>query len=153
MASESVHRRTALSWLAAFDTMDVDKSMSLRSPTCIHHFCPSTLNLGKKNNDEFRAHFETLVPVVERFPVTPVKVFEGGNIVTVHAISEAKFHKEAMDGNPDDWQYHGEYMFVFEMNADGTKIESVLEFLDSAKVMALAPLQERARKNLAARGK
>jgi ketosteroid isomerase-like protein len=149
----SLQRRTALSFLAAFENMDVERSMSLRAPNCIHHFCPSTLGLGTKNKDEFRAHFETLVPVVERFPVTPVKVFEGGNVVTVHAVSDAKFRKEAMDGNPDDWQYHGEYVFVFEMSADGTKIESVLEFLDSAKVIALAPLQERARENLAARGK
>lgn len=148
----STQRRTALAFIAAFENMDVDASIAVRSPRCTHQILPTSLGIGTKNNEDFRKHLTGLMPLIDKFPVTPIDILESGNIVTIRATSEARFRPAIMDGHPDDWQYHGEYLFVFQMNEAGDKIDRILEFLDSTKVVDLRTLQQRARVNLAAQG-
>jgi hypothetical protein len=91
--------------------------------------------------------------------VRPKDVFINptGNQVTVWADSETWFHDDVKDQDKDDnsipaeqWLYHGEYIFIFDMDDSGTKITRVFEFLDSKGTDQLRALLKKARQNKAA---
>lgn len=72
--------------------------------------------------------------------------------MTIWATSNATFREEAKDEDSGlDWSYHGEYIFILILNQTGDKIERIIEFLDSQKVVEVRVLIERARRNVAAR--
>jgi hypothetical protein len=50
--------------------------------------------------------------------------------VVIRATSVANFHNELKDDGilPEEWAYHGEYIFMFEMDATGRKITRIIEF-------------------------
>ena len=100
-------------------------------------------------NEQFRAHCDGLKKFVIGIPVTPKEIFEhpSSNQVTVWATSETIFRDEVIDDQVE-WSYLGEYIFVFTLNEQGDKIERIVEFLDSNKVVAAKTLLERAQTNL-----
>lgn len=143
----STHVETALSMLKTFANFDIDASVALRTSTCKHTMAPASLGFPVMDNDMFRKHIAGLSRTVIGIPVTPVRIFDGGKVVTIHATSEIVFRPEATDSEVD-WSYHGEYVFVFEMNEAGDRVESIVEFLDSAAVQKALLLLERGATNL-----
>lgn len=75
---------------------------------------------------------------------------ESSNSVTVWATSRTIFREDAKDTSIANWDYEGEYIFLFTFDASGEKIVRTIEFLDS-KVTAdgLMVLMKRARENRA----
>lgn len=56
---------------------------------------------------------------------------EAGRQVTIWCDGEATFHDEVKDSglSEKEWTYQGEYIFIFDMDESGEKIESVVEIL------------------------
>ncbi|KAK5958729.1 hypothetical protein OHC33_000572 [Knufia fluminis] len=152
MASTSTQRATALAFLDSFDKLDGDANIALRAPNCRHTMAPTSLNFKPDmTNEQWTAHLNSTKEVLTSFPVMAKEIFENGNQVTIWATSEANFREEAKDDEEGvDWTYHGEYMFVLLFDGDG-KIERIVEFLDSVKVVQVGALIERAKRNLKAR--
>ena len=144
----------ALAWCQSFENLDADANVALRAPNCVHTFGPLSLNMPQNmTNDQFKAHVNGLKPILATFPVYPKEVFaqEGSNQVTIWATSEARFREEAKDADAGfDWTYEGEYMFLFFFNEAGDRIERIVEYLDSQKVLEVRPKLARARQNVAA---
>lgn len=150
MASQQ--RQTALAFLDTFENLDLESNLSFRTDDCRHTMAPESMGYGpEKTNEEFAEHFKGIAQLVGAFPVTPKEIFEheGSNQITIWATGEAIFRDGVKDGDPSvDWSYHGEYMFVFVLNEDGTKIKRLIEFIDSKNVAAVQPLLARAKRNL-----
>lgn len=147
----SPQRQTALAFLETFQDLDVDANLALRAPDCVHQMAPASLGnpADGMNNDQFGAHCRGLKLILAHLPVAPKQVFHypGSNIVTIWATSEATFRPEVMDDELQ-WEYHGEYVFVFTLNQNGDRIQHIVEFLDSQKVAQVGVLLKRAKENL-----
>ena len=147
----SPQRQTALAFLDTFRNLDVDANLALRAPDCVHQMGPASLGYSPDgmNNDQFGEHFRGLQPLISHFPVAPKQIFHspGSNIVTIWATSEAQFQQEAMDDELE-WEYHGEYLFVFTLNQTGDRIQHIVEYLDSQKVVQVSKLLKRAKENV-----
>ncbi|KAF8846984.1 hypothetical protein BDZ45DRAFT_682168 [Acephala macrosclerotiorum] len=147
----STRRQTALASLAAFENLDIDAHISLRSPKCTNIFAPSS-QPAPLDDSGFAAHLSKLKAVIERFPVWPKEVMEDEkqNRVIIWAMGEAHFRDEVRDDGltEEEWLYRGEYMFIFSMDKSGEKIERVVEFLDSKAAEKGRSLVRRATENL-----
>lgn len=51
-------KKTSDAFLAAFDSWTTEAVMAVRATECEHIMLPASLGVPKKNNDEFREHFE-----------------------------------------------------------------------------------------------
>lgn len=147
-------RKTALAFLATFETLDLETNLSLRTDGCRHDLAPSSMGYpSPKTNEQFAKHFKFIQQVIKSFPVTPKEVFESetqnSTQVTVWATSTATFRDEVKDDDGSvDWTYLGEYMFIFFIDRTGSKIERIIEFIDSQRVMGIQGLIKRAMENL-----
>lgn len=147
----------ALAFLESFTDLDGPASIALRTADCIHTMGPTSLFPSSPHNltnEAFLAHIASLKEVLTVFPVKAEEIFEDerSSHVTIWATSHLTFRPEVIDHDEEgtDWSYHGEYMFVLTFNEAGDKIERIVEFLDSQKVVAVRPLLARAKRNLAA---
>lgn len=166
--------QTALAFIATFETLDLETNLSLRADDCRHELAPSSMGyLSPKTNEQFAEHFKSIQQVIASFPVTAKEIFESKVIsksspadhessgaphqdqghdqtqVTVWATSSATFRDEVKDDDSSiDWSYSSEYIFIFFMDRTGTKIERIIEFIDSQKVKGVQGLIKRARENL-----
>jgi hypothetical protein len=143
----------ALAFCASFQDLDIDANIALRTPDCTHVFAPASLNFPPSmKNAEWAAHASSLTAILSSFPVVAKEIFtsEGSNTVTIWATSEAVFREDVKEEGVE-WSYYGEYMFVLQLEKEGERIERVVEFLDSTKVVEVRVLMDRARANLARR--
>lgn len=151
----SIQRSIALAFLQSFQDLDIDSNLALRTPGCSHIFAPASLNFPPSmTNEQWAAHVLSLKSILANLPVTAKEIFaqEGSSQVTIWATSEARFREEAKDEDSGlNWIYHGEYIFILLLNQTGDKIERIVEFLDSKKVVEVGALLERGRRNVAAR--
>jgi hypothetical protein len=104
-----------------------------------------------KDGAHFVQHIADLRGIMRGFPVYTQAMYvnEAARQVVVHATSEPWFHDEVKDNEmpESDWLYHGEYIFILDMDESGEKITKVFEFLDSKGTDALRQLMKRARAN------
>lgn len=156
-SSSSTQRNTALAFLQTFEHLDSSANLALRAPNCRHTIAPTSLHYTPDmTNEQWAAHFASLKQVLAAFPVTATEIFEaegsGGKQVTVWATSDATFREEGKGEDDEagvEWGYQGEYIFIFGFDKTGEKIERIVEFVDSAKVLEVRGLIERAKRNLA----
>ncbi|KAK5062613.1 hypothetical protein LTR84_004686 [Exophiala bonariae] len=162
-------RSIALAFCQAFEKLDVDALVALRTPDCRHTIAPaaslSFVTDPEMSNEQWAAHFSFLKDILASFPVTPLEIFEGTKweatsggqsqevaSVTIWAFSEAIFLQEAKDNDEPktDWKFRGEYVFVLVLNEAGDRIQRILEFVDSKGLMEVSlPLFQRAARNVA----
>lgn len=139
----------ALQYLHGFSTMDPEAMIALRTPTAIQYFAPASLPPPEpKDNEGFAAHLGHLKQVMECFPVEAKEIIESKEEkkVVIWATSQAKFKDGVKDNSisAEDWDFRGEYVFMFHFDATGEKIERVVEFLDSKGTVQLRKLLQTA---------
>lgn len=152
----STRRDTALAFINSFEHLDLDANIALRAPNCRHTIGPTSLGYKlDMTNEDFISHFSGIQEIIAKFPVMVREIFadETGKQVTVWAYSRAIFKDEAIDNEEPkvDWTYYGEYIFVLFMTEAGDKIERIIEFVDSDKVVKMRQLMMRAKRNIAAK--
>lgn len=87
-----------------------------------------------------------------KLDVKEIRAPEQSQMVMAHVGTSAWFPEEAKDDDEYvDWNYFGEFNFVFEMSEAGDRIRRVLDVLDSKNSEMLLVLADRARRNLAAK--
>jgi hypothetical protein len=154
MSSKRV--KTALAFLANFETLNSESFASLLTPTYTHIFRPSS-QPPAQNYAQFTAHIKNLQTIIDRFPVWPNEVMEdeSQNRVIVWCGGEAVFKDEFKDegATVEEWTYKGEYMFVFSLDETREKIERVMEFLDSKAADHARDLMKRAAVNFQRKNK
>ncbi|KAH8692713.1 hypothetical protein BGW36DRAFT_385023 [Talaromyces proteolyticus] len=148
---ESSRVKIAKQFIDHFATLDTQILKTILSENYHHEFAPSSLNPpGPFNKQGFFEHHAGLDTVLAGFPVTAKEYIdsESSNSVTVWATSRAVFRDDAKDASISDWEYEGEYIFIFTFDPTGEKIVRTIEFLDSkATADKLMVLMKRAREN------
>jgi ketosteroid isomerase-like protein len=152
MTTPSPNRQTALDLINAFTTLDIPSSLAPRSQHCTWTMLPASLSFPPAlTNAQHAAHMQSLTDVSPGFDMYVQEVWDGGNTVVVHALSDLRFREEVTSGDEGvEWKYRGEYMFVVDFDAEG-KVVRVIEFLDSKAVGEALGLAGRGREILAAR--
>jgi hypothetical protein len=142
-----------ISYFASFDNAILEP---LLADHYHHQFAPATLNPpGPFDKNGFLAHLDGLRDVMCAFPVFPREYIESqdSNQVVVWATSKTQFWDEVKDDgiSEDEWEFGGEYVFMFTMDESGEKVVRCVEFLDSLATKSLFELVARAKRNLEAR--
>ena len=74
-------------------------------------------------NAQFADYFGPLLPLFRSFTLTVHEVVHDGRKVAMHLTSAAE---------TDIGPYRNEYMVMLEMTEDGSQVEKLLEFVDTA---------------------
>ncbi|KAL5001059.1 hypothetical protein BDV10DRAFT_161295 [Aspergillus recurvatus] len=144
---------TAQKFISYFTSLDNAILESLLADSYHHQFAPAALNPpGPFGKTGFLAHLSGLKDVMDAFPVFGKEYIESenNNQVVVWATSKTQFRDEAKgDGiSEEEWEFGGEYVFMFTMDESGEKVVRCVEFLDSLATKRLLELVTRAKGNL-----
>jgi hypothetical protein len=124
MNSITPQRETANALVAAFNAMDVDKIMSLRSPTCLRHIRPRSLGHEPQSNAEMAKSMERLCSVFQDFPLTVEDVIE--DVAKRKICLWLNVRANSVVG-----EYVNEYVWALEFSEDGRTIVGWKEFVDA----------------------
>ncbi|KAF2446759.1 hypothetical protein P171DRAFT_429710 [Karstenula rhodostoma CBS 690.94] len=157
MADPSPRLQAAQTFLSSFSTLSTSAFSSVLSDTYTHTYAPASLvaalnREGYDNKEAFLEHIRGVGRLMTGFPVTPIRMIEDERekAVWAWAKSSAQWRDDVRDAETD-WDYEGEYVFMFYMDASG-KIEKCIEMLDSwATREKLLRLSTRARENIKTR--
>ena len=120
----STQKQTALAVVAAFNSMDVDSIISHRSPGCMRHILPSTLNLAPMNNTEYQTQLQKLIAVFLNFNLTVHDIVEDREAHRI--VMWLKARADTLVG-----EYVNEYMWTLDFDDTGEKIIRQHEFVDT----------------------
>lgn len=148
---KSARVQAAETFISIFQTLDATPLNTVLSSKYYHKIGPSSISgLGPWDKAGFIAHVNSLKKSMTAFPVTITEIIDSdsSNSVWVWTESDVKWRAEAIDGDPAEWSYQGQNMFMFWFDTEG-KIEKCIELLDSQRsIGVLVPLFQRAMGNL-----
>ena len=149
----STRHETTLKWFQTIERLSATDNIATRTPDCKHILVPAAAKLAEPlSNEEFRSFFSTLGDFLSSFPIHIKELIEceTTNQVVVWATSEPKFLASATDGGvlTEEWNYTGEYSFIFNFEEGGGRIFRIVEFVDTKGMDIFLGLMERARRNV-----
>lgn len=150
---ESKRLQTAKKYIGHFANLDIETLESVLAKDYVHQFAPASMSPpGPFDRQGKLDHINRLRNILAGFPVTAKEYIESesSNRVTVWATSQTVFHEHVKDDGiaAEEWNYRGEYIFIFTMDETGERIIRTIEFLDSKHTVdKLLKLSERAREN------
>lgn len=130
---------TAKSYLQIFATLDAAAVLAITTENYGHTMTPASMGISKNgpmSRTYFAEYMDGMRGLLRGFPVRAKEIWPNPALrqVVVWADSKTEFHehvKDVRDGNEDEWDFRGEYIFVLFMDHSGEKVERVIEFLDS----------------------
>ena len=125
----SPQRQTATAVVAAFNEMDVDKIMSYRSPDCIRHFVPESIN-KPQNNSTYARSLHQLRAIFHNFSLTVSETIEEGSRLCMFLSARA----DTVAG-----EYVNEYVWLLDFDENGTKILNTKEYSDTLMAKEFYP--------------
>lgn len=120
----SAQRQTADKLVAAFNRMDIDTIISLRSPECMRHILPASMGHAATTNEQYQASLEKLKVIFHNFELTPHDIIEDKEACRICMYLTAR--ADTLAG-----EYVNEYMWTMDFDAAGEKIVNWTEFTDS----------------------
>ena len=119
----------------AVASFDKNRLAEILDPTYEHTFAPSSEEFGPPvDRDAFIGRFAGIEPVLTGLALKPIQSWpnEQARTITVHATGKPSFRDAVRDdGDAEgEWDFTGEYMFVFTMNESGEKIIKTFEFVE-----------------------
>jgi hypothetical protein len=124
MASITPQRETANELVAAFNAMDIDKIISLRSPTCLRHIRPRSLGYEPQSHAEMATSMKRLRSVFRNFPLTVEDVIE--DVAQRKICLWLHVRADSVVG-----EYVNEYVWALEFSEDGRTIVGWKEYVDA----------------------
>jgi ketosteroid isomerase-like protein len=121
----SPQKRTSLALIAAFNKMDIDAILSHRSPGCMRHILPSSLNIAPTNNTEYEQQLQRLTLIFRNFELALQDIVE--DVGSCRVVLWLKARADTIVG-----EYVNEYMWTLDFDETGERIIRVHEFVDSA---------------------
>jgi ketosteroid isomerase-like protein len=125
--SRSVLLNTANSFLSAYNKWTVPSVLSIRSNSCVHRTLPASGGHPHRNNAEFGAFLEDVIPVFRNFHLSVVD--DKHTIIDVET-RQVMLHLRGR-AETDAGPYENEYIFMLTISEDGEKVDEIVEFLDS----------------------
>lgn len=148
---ESIRLRTAKTFLITMGDPSQHSTFSaLLSSTYTQTLAPSTIPLGPFTKPQILARMASLEPIMHRLVPTIINIIESeaDNSVWIHSSAVPEWKEEARRGGGEEWDAHGEYVFMIWMTEDGRGVERCAEFLQEAHLEKVTGLVERALENV-----
>lgn len=127
MSSSAKLLETARAYQEALENKDEKRILELRTPDCIQHYFPSSLNRPPQTNTEYTSHFRTMDGI-----------FWGWESETLDTLVDAPAHKISIHSvaRADSiiGPYVNEMVFTMWMTDDDSQVKQVREFVDSGFV-------------------
>ncbi|CEJ58140.1 hypothetical protein PMG11_06810 [Penicillium brasilianum] len=120
---------TALDFVAQFAKLDPESVLSFLSPSCTLRSFPSSL--GKpplQTKEESKADFQGLKDFFHNFQL---RVKDGAEPVVDEPARKVVLHIEGK-GDSLVGRFETEYIYILQMNEEGTMVEDFFQFADSA---------------------
>lgn len=124
MSTKSPQRQTADRLITAFNSMDIDTIVSLRTETATRHIIPSTLGHAPQNNSQYKAHLDRLKPIFSNFNLSVQDTLEDREAGRICMWLTAR--ADTLAG-----EYVNEYMWTLEFDGSGEKVAKSTEFVDT----------------------
>ena len=124
-SSRDILLKTANSAIDGYNKWTIAAILAPRSPSCIHQTLPSSLNRPARTNDEYAAYFGSILHAFQNWALTV-------HYTIVDEVKRTVVMKVTSRANTDIGLYENEYMIVFWMTEDGSQVERVEEWVDSA---------------------
>jgi hypothetical protein len=129
-------RQTSDKLIAAFNSMDIPTIMSLRSPACMRHLLPRSMNLSSQDNAAYEKTLYSLASVFRNFNLDVHEVVE--DVAERKVVLWLSARADTAAG-----EYLNEYMWVLEFDESGEKVVQSKEFVDTVMQREFWPkLQE-----------
>ncbi|KAJ4293100.1 hypothetical protein N0V90_008382 [Kalmusia sp. IMI 367209] len=130
--AHSKERQTADMILAAFNTMDTHRIVSLRTPGCQRVFLPSSLHLTPQSNTAYLANLNAMKAVFTSFQVTATDIIEGTSRddegrerVKIVMFVEAR-------GETAVGEYRNDYVWKMGFEEGGGRVDEWIEYVDAS---------------------
>ncbi|MCJ1384421.1 hypothetical protein MMC17_007537 [Xylographa soralifera] len=118
-------RRTAESLVEAFNNMDIDKIISLRSPDCMNQILPRSIKLPIQANAPYEKRLRFLHPIFENFSLTVEDILEDIEARRICMWLYAMADTAA-------GEYLNEYVWILQFDESGKQIINQKEYVDTA---------------------
>ena len=127
--------KTTYSFLENHDKFTPESVIAHRSASCTHTVLPSTIPMGIRSNAEYSKFVSDSKLIIDSFKLLVVAGTEPiVDEVTRQVTLQLKSHAET-----DVGLYANEYIWILKFNDDGTEIDKVVEFGDSAYTLDMMP--------------
>lgn len=131
----SKERRTADKLVAAYNAMDVDTIISLRTPDCQRVFLPSSLKYPPQSNDFFKQNLTAISQIFTSFKVVVDDVIEG---FASDGYARIIMYVSAFGESPVG-EYRNQYVWKMGFTDDGELIREWSEFVDVGMAQEFYP--------------
>lgn len=64
-------KRTTHAQLDGYRKWDIDAILAPRAENCIYRYLPTSMGNPDMNNEQYRAYFSTIIPLLQGFDVRP----------------------------------------------------------------------------------
>lgn len=140
----SKERQTADAIVAAFNTMDIDTIISLRTSDCKRVFLPTSLGYNPQSNDAYRANLMGMKSIFTSFHVTVNDVIEGTS-TTPSPEGVAVERKKIVlfvsaRGSTPVGEYNNEYVWKMAFDESGETVNEWTEYVDVGMTRDFYPL-------------
>jgi hypothetical protein len=139
----SKQRQTIDTLVNAFNKLDIDTIVSLRTPSCTRVFLPSSLNLKPQTNEVYLAELQRLKPIFTSFELTVNDVIEDLDARKIVLFVSAL-------GQTVVGEYNNEYVWRIGFDESGEKISEWTEYVDAGTFRDFYPKLAAALKSKAA---
>jgi hypothetical protein len=132
----SQERNTANAIVTAFNSMDIDTIISLRTPGCQRIFLPSFLKYAPQSNETYRTSLEAMKSVFNSFKITVNDIIEGVSDTKVDPRSGGQNGKKKIvmfvtaTGDTTVGEYRNEYVWRMAFEEGGDRVCEWSEFVD-----------------------
>ncbi|CAO2657167.1 Nn.00g032930.m01.CDS01 [Neocucurbitaria sp. VM-36] len=152
----SRERQTADAIVAAFNSMDIDTIVSLRTPDCQRVFLPTSLKYKPQSNEAYRANLTGMKSIFNSFQITVNDVIEGTSETSTEGNGQRKkivMFVSARGGTPVG-EYKNDYVWKMAFEEKGARVSEWVEYVDVGMTRDFYPLLmgEMARRAKAAAG-
>lgn len=122
--------------LKAYASLDYIQLVALLAPTFRHEVLPQSLGIPSRNLAAFAEHAAGIFGIFDKFSMEPtrdplISYCHGTPVVIIHAKMDG-----VLKDNKGPWV--NECVLIIMLTADGTRIEEIREFVDSAKALVMA---------------
>jgi hypothetical protein len=120
--------QTTRLFLRAFNEFTPESVIAYRSPTCVHRLRPGSLNSPPRTNAEYSAWAQNLMSVMQGFKLH----LQDGHEPIVEEASRKVVLYLRSTCETKLGEYMNEYIWILTLDGNGTAIDEIIEFADSA---------------------
>ena len=133
-----IRKRTIGALLDGYKSLSVPQLFKPLSANFTHRVLPSSLGMPPRDRESFALHAQGIFSIFTQFRMVPEEMYEDPSrgVIIIHARMEGRLKK----GKPGAQVWTNECVMMIRLSADGTEVEEIIEFVDSAKCIDMRRL-------------